>query len=996
MGSLLRYTMRWTRAGRGGADAERSRNPARGALWLLLLGIPGFGCAPSAQKERPPAETGIVHTVAPRIEPPGTLKRRILKPDPEALDSLRERLNGNVSGHYPAYDGDSFFFTFPVRESMQIAPEQVLAQYVAPVLDAIGFERGPSALATPRGAVKVAGGNFKRLVGAVATEYHRFEVLHQPKTKAMIDAFLKGPPGSAEIDRALVLGEGMTLSQFVQGIERPEIHYLFMQVVDGVPIEHTLLLASRFDGETISSIRGTLFNHYVVVNRVRIERGSALSAAAFRELTKIDKRIAITQKQPESDPVLVLLPYVTDDLGNMRLHHAYRVKLQAHFRGQSERFLVWLDAQEGTILKLEPLFGEIGARGRLFKRDPGTGMTQASFAVDSSAGGQYTLTQSGVIDNMIVTGPPPGLEEVFISDDALGSTPSFANFDQVPINDLDEAVCASGINKAGQQIHLFGTLHHYRSRALGLGIFTPFPTSPWHPVVAAKRCDGSPGLDGWLCRSDSDCCVGSDCGTCAAWCNAESSLAFGACNGYYDPACPDAPDAALSYAIDNTVVAHEVGHLLTKRFGEDRPDDWCAQAACPVPVSWIRLHDLADFWADHFESTNCVGGWVFKNNGGVDQSLYCAADAGAQGLPRLHQVTVPYVPGPADDHFPERRFFHGHDGLGYGDGQIAAAALWQVRLGMRSKCRPSGTPQFGVRFARALKKTGFFGTLPSPSDAGIYRYLYELERELVEQWAIAGSPEGPPAFRHNGAHTTNKVTAGFARAGIFLIPPQCLDGDPATIDPGFCPAGENGGDAVIDIADNDAGDDPSIDGTTQPEEDFLELGGPAPTLHVWTGPRYGFGAKACVGAPVHLDGQMCSTDSDCACPPDTPACIGGGLCRAGERQQFMNPAPCNAKFRVEVASDPSFPSPATIASAWITVSTDPTNPFVPDCYGTWTPTSAEWSILQAGGDLSRIYYRAQTLNSGDANPRLSTSPGAGLRDVPPPYAVLTSDGESDY
>ncbi len=542
--------------------------------------------------------------------------------------------------------------------------------------------------------------------------------------------------------------------------------------------------------------------------------------------------------------------------------------------------------------------------------------------------------------------------DVSIADNTNGSSATLANFDQAAINDETQALCASGTNKAYQQVNFFGTIYRYYQRSLWLGIFTPFPRSG--------------GLS-----TDSPTPLNPKVESASAGCNAWSSMDYGACQGYFDAACPSYWDgtnswagSAMNFAHDNPVIGHELGHLITPRFTSARPSDWCGMSPCSIPVGWGTFHDLADFWADHFESTNCTAGWVTKNTGGVDNSLNCANHVETGSLPRLHDVTVPFNEAAPGDHFPEHRA--GGNTGGYADGQIAAAALWQVRLGMRSKCRPSGIPQFGVRFARALKQAGFLGFTPDNSDRGTFQQLYDLEKKMLDQWATAGSPGGPPAFRHNGAHTANKVTAGFARTGLFLIPYQCLDGDAATGDPSSCPVaggGEFGGDAVIDIDDNDVADDFSINGVDHPDFDFLELDGPAPTFHVWTGPRY------------RLDG-------------------------AGGASTFTNPAPCNARFRVEVSTDPAFPPGTVIRSPWIDINTDPTTvdpsdgPW--DCYGQWSPNPGQWRRLQRGGALSRIYYRARTRDASDGNERWSTQPGNGLWTVPPPYAVLTTNGQSDY
>jgi hypothetical protein len=374
-------------------------------------------------------------------------------------------------------------------------------------------------------------------------------------------------------------------------------------------------------------------------------------------------------------------------------------------------------------------------------------------------------------------------------------------------------------------------------------------------------------------------------------------------------------------------------------------------APCPVPVGPDgTFHDFADSWAHALENSNCVGGWFAKNQRGKDASLNCIANT-SEGAspPRLSQVDVPLDPADPGDHFPEHRSSPG----AYGNMQIAGAALWAVRQGMRSKCLPSGTPQYFVRFVRALRTTGWFGaSKPVNTDRDIYRGLVDLGIKIANQWATSGSPGGPPAFHHNGPHTTNKAVGGFARAGVFLIPWQCLDGDNATTDPSFCPAGENGGDAVVDIDDNDPGDDITVAGAphlAQPEWDYLETGGPAPTFYVWTGPAYAF---------------------------------------SGDTATFPNPAPCNTQFQVEVANDDAFTLNFT-TSGFINVDVDPTNGVTPDCFGTWTVPGGDWATLD---DTDRLFYRVRTRDAIGGNEKISTSPGNGLFTPPPPYAVINATG----
>ena len=917
----------------------------RNLIFVLLLAlVAGPGCV----RKRP---STVGHGTPAPILPPPIGKRSVAKVDPSQLPP-------GAHGQFPAYDGDPFFVSLPVQQVNTLTADQVRDQVIVPTLKAIGFERGMKGLALPpSNGLDQPKGDFKGLAQAVAYEYANHRQLFHRETQEMLNVFLRKTPPTPDIDKAIELGEGMNFAQFVAGIERLEIEYPFQQVEGNVPIEHTLLIASRWQEQGITSIWGALFNNYTVANSKRLSSTDA-SRLVSRGLSEIKgiRRVSVCEGPPEitavertnsqtkrgvvvspgcqiiDGPYLVLFPYATDASGKVLLRYSYRMIVNARWFNQTGPFLIWLDADNGKLIKVDPLIADaVGATGAVYNRDPGVGTTTSFFQVDNSSGGQYILQLTGVL-NRVQYGPNAALD-VSISDSTNGSSATFANFNQAPINDASQALCASGTNKGFQQVDFFGSLSRYYQVALAQGIFTPFPTAAWNPRVEDN------------------------------FCNANSSLDYGFCTGYSDPSCPNyaGANAYMNFAHDNTVVAHEFAHNITPRLTNARPADWCGTPPCAIPIGWGVFHDLADFWADHFEQTNCTAGWVAKNIGGsVDHSLNCASTDEDGGLPRDHLVTVPFNPAAANDHFPEHRAL-GNFGGGYADGQIGASALWQVNLGMRSKCRPSGWPQFGVRFQRALKNTGFLGFAPSSpaTDTDVFRLLFDLEAKMVDQWATSGSPGGPPAFAHNGPHTTNKVTAGFAKTGVFLIPYQCLDGNAGTTDPTSCPSGENGGDSVVDIDDNDPANDINVNGVAMYTHDFLKLGGNVATFQVWTGPRY------------KLDGTSGAST-------------------------LNNPAPCNTQFSVEVSTDPAFPAASTIVSPFTTVNTDPTNNATPQCFGTWTPSNADWTTLQAGGAETRIYYRALTRDASNGNERLSTQPGAGLWTVPPPYAVFTTDGNSDY
>ncbi len=325
-----------------------------------------------------------------------------------------------------------------------------------------------------------------------------------------------------------------------------------------------------------------------------------------------------------------------------------------------------------------------------------------------------------------------------------------------------------------------------------------------------------------------------------------------------------------------------------------------------------------------------------KNVAGRDASLYCRRHDEAGGFPRRLD--------PERDHFPEHRRFN-HRAADYGDGQVASAALWAARLGMRSRSSVLGPGEFAAGVQRALRNAGFILEWSGNSDLGLYQAQQDLLRHLVDRWGSA---------KPGSAASVNKVLAGFASAGLFLVAHECL-AQPRVASPN-CRGGPAGADAIIDVDDRDPLDDPIVLGVVHPEHDFVRFRGRAPRLRVWTGPRY------------RLDG------------PDGS-------------HTFHSPAPCNRLFRVELSLDPSF-TMVSGDSGWIRVSTRSLARTA--CEGSWIPSRRLWRRITAGGSGTRVYYRARTRSDTAESERLSTRPGNGLWDVPPPFLVVTATGAPDY
>jgi hypothetical protein len=611
-----------------------------------------------------------------------------------------------------------------------------------------------------------------------------------------------------------------------------------------------------------------------------------------------------------------------------------------------------------SLLELAPQFDDIAAQGMTWKRDPNTTTQVRSFQVDAAVGMQYTLIRGGVFDRLDRLGDGVFDDgEISIPDNMGGSSGTLAQFNQGPINDAANAICSAGGNNTFRQVNAFAHLSNFRDTLIGAGTFPTFPEQPTQIFMDLPQPGNSAGYD----------TAGSDG-------QGRMNLGTGGL-GFTDAACPDQPmdltvfpdpGGVLPGSSDATPLAHEFMHIGTKRLQERRPADWCGMAPCSMPSPTVRssFHDYTDAWAQAYASTPCMGGWYRKNWNGADLSENCATHVEDGLLPRLSSVSEPFDPASlatVQDHFPERRALIAVSGTpltgAYPDMHINAAALWLTRQGMRSKCLPSGTPQYWVRINRALYNTGFVTATCANCDRDIYLFSQNFEQQMAQQWATAGQPGGPPGFAHNGAHTTNKLLSAWARVGIFLIPFSCIDGDAATGDPTFCPVasgGENGGDAIGDVFDNDAADDVEIDQITHVEMDWIERG-TLPTFRVWTGPRYKFNASGVASGYV---------------------------------PSMATPSPCNTKFRVEMASDEMF-TVNVINGPWTDVSTTAQ----PQCYGTWQPDAADWTTLGGATGSVKVYYRIRTRDAADANEKLSTLPGSGSYMVPPSYVVVNDAGQ---
>src|SRR5262249_6863709 len=400
------------------------------------------------------------------------------------------------------------------------------------------------------------------------------------QTQRVFDAALGVSSPDEALDAMLFLHEGRTFGQLVAHLERQEIQYPFAQAVGGTPVEGGAIIASRWAGQTVTMVFGTLKGCYVmpgcfvVTNTPQGPREAAIAAALKLLQAQIPGARLVDARGFLDAGVLVLRPDGADAQGRERLTYVYRTRGRLVIDGVDTDIILWAgaDAERARVEAFErldhPFADSVAAAGMAFRRDPGRGAMPARFRVDPAENGKYTLRLKGLIDKLHV--PAPDVD-VSIDASTLGSSNTLANFAQWPIEDVDRAPCASGPrsrNVAFLQVNLFATIFRDVAAAVAAGMFSPFPSPAFQPMIdtSGRICEAMMGLQFWSCK------------------------------GYLADGCPDvhleAPtperENAVNYADDNTVIGHEIGHVITGALAKHRPPDWCNPGAsaptCPRPT----------------------------------------------------------------------------------------------------------------------------------------------------------------------------------------------------------------------------------------------------------------------------------------------------------------------------------------------------------------------------------------------------------------------------
>ncbi len=962
---------------RRGRRSRGTGSKARRVLGLLLAG----GSLLLACGDRPVDDTGADtkdhgKAVGARLKDRLADKERLWTPPQVRAGrwpSLRPLRTGRAA-LTPRALGEGFLVFLPVLPDKGGSPQDLFERLVRPMLEDLGFAE-------------------KQLEDSFWIPDERNVTLPEPDLDAMLRWICRSPEVDENpLDRRLcdvytqrssaasgddsggddplaawvqaMHGEGLDqgLAQKWRDLTKPETELFFGQgvrqvevaagqIVPWVPIEHAGVFAVGRQGEMFQTLQGRIYPQYEIVNQVILTAQQAIDYSLDDDLG--DGNCLLQDGEPSRSDLLLLPMGAAEEVPT--LHFAYRL--------QTPVSQCWIDAEHGTTLFDEPLIAEAASpeevllqvEAEVYHRSPASAKTRPTpMYVDAAEDGFYGLH----LDGTMTLVPPPGIE-------AFAGDAAAAPADVTASEDVTAPVCIGTADDSEAwrflQVDLFATLQRQIETVRAAGLFDSFPDPPLQVELVADEYKAE--VKG-------------------------SAMRFG-----FDPeaqgeGCPDIEGLRLGASQDHSVVAHELGHLISRHLTSNRPVDWCHSPAaagesevapgrppCPVPnpLELQIFHDHADTWANTLEGTPCWGDWVGRNLAGPGVGQACqepAEDAGS--MPRLATVGLPFVAQQPRNHFPEGRCdteipgqlcgdsadssFRGP----YGDGQIAATALWQLRQGLAGRQPIVGRLQFLVRLVRTLRHVGWDGwqcgaeldSVDRACDQEIYAGLSELEFQLARQWAEALS-RGPS--QRPGAEMLNEVTAAFAKVGIFLIPAALL------VTPLDAEVSPRVGDAVIDAFMPDE-PSPAVPEALRPflaSGDHLLVDGPPPAFHVWTGPRY----------LLQEDGQAWLRDG-------------------------LDGAPCNRCFQVEVATDAAFRD-ALVASPWTAVDTDPTNRRQAQCYGQWRLPEAQWRALSAQGE--RLYYRVTThtprgddCSVGDQpeSKRQSTRPGQGLWHVPAPSVRL--------
>jgi hypothetical protein len=543
----------------------------------------------------------------------------------------------------PTYDGHKFLVTAKLPEKIS---EESLIKTINTLLPALGFTRSSKEIVFVE--------KFAQKTAQVEALKEKLKAALEHAEKKIQKEF--GQVGSGAREHLKKIEEDIQASGSLQAYI-----YVFEQKINGVPIDNTGIQVTQRGEEAPVSFSGRLFNQIKIDNKPKLSPKEAIrkSSEQFQKITKSKDGIL-------SEPILVILPY-----GEV-FKYTFRM-----IRGTEEMpYYVHVDAENGKILQLIPLFSTVDAKGAVFEFNPDGDVETWSFEIDPASGGNYSLNLTGSLICYNEGADGQGSAELTIP----SSTAPPDYFDTSPYNNTTNVDDANGTNYNThfQQINAYAWVSNLLT---------------WNEILGGENFGeidiyvNDPNVFGW----------GMD--------NAGASysslvLQF----GIGSATANNNPNGLFNTALDGTMFCHEFGHLV-------HHNQVHAGASVGTQIQPFK-EGFADYWAATYCSTNLIAEWCAQN--------WTESEAG--GLPRRLNT---------NDVFPDHR--HTFGGGGYADGQIQAFALWNCRQGVAQHCASEGLARlnFDANLLDALVNYGDGLSYSSATDEQLHDHFYDLLENIT-------------------------------------------------------------------------------------------------------------------------------------------------------------------------------------------------------------------------------------------------------------------------
>jgi hypothetical protein len=601
----------------------------------------------------------------------------------------RASLPPGAAGALPTFDGEPFHVNLSADVGRTVG-EETAGGVILQVLRAFSWGRSPEEI-KQTGKVTSPGAQSEAIEEAIK------------RARAEDEKRLTGKLGRLSDATKRELDENE--KQFRADASRKQDVVVYDQLVGGVRVEHSGLLLVFQPGRGLAFISGRVFNDVNIKNQRRLDEAAATKAAAdyVGRFTKVVAQQPTggegNEQPPPPKPELVILPYAD------AMRYAWRVDVRA----EEGTYRLWLDAQSGEVLELEPQFWADAATGLVFNPNPTAGTEARIFRVNPPSAGSYSLVYiTDEVVHSFLKVDNAGADGVSSGDVTVPAGSGSAQFNVPPFNGTAvERVTDTGYNSRFQEVNAYAWVFYDMKYFKDWGALRDderdddrhFP-SITVTVNHAAPCGISSG------GPDQACGGGGE-----MWMGIGSATTSGSTS----------PGAYFNSAIDATVVTHEFGHILTPYL----------MTTDGAVLTEAVNEGMSDYWAATIHNTPVFGAW-WGHNGGTP------VQGGA--IPREAEAL---------DVFPEHRAF-GNDS--HADGQMLSWALWSTRSGLLNK-GALGVGELDSNLMRALHN--YHGPGSTVNSTGtLHAAFLDMLEKLAHEFSTSSH--------------INKLLAGFARAGIHL------------------------------------------------------------------------------------------------------------------------------------------------------------------------------------------------------------------------------------